>query len=138
MYNIIMIDRLKSMGFYDDPWCVGFEQNMIKSVEGTESKGYWLSTLRNTNYNDPLYHANRIKYLMNHCVDLFYPILILGVFDTIPCLSNKTRYVPSILDGWHRLYAHIELGLSTIFALYKGDKDLLDYLEGKGENYARM
>jgi hypothetical protein len=115
----ILVDRLYEL-VDPDPWGVGFKMEMLDDSLFKSSEPYgWHSDW------DARLHANRIRYLADS-PELHVPIEV----DNL-CEGRNIYAMPVILDGHHRLFAHVWLGIKTIRASYGGRLDVLDYLKGK-------
>lgn len=75
---------------------------------------------------DRAWHAARCLWLSEHPPELETPI----VMDN-HCYGGKVYPLPTIMDGWHRLFAHKLLKREKIAVSYGGRVDLLNYLSGK-------
>ena len=117
--STIILDRLSEfIGPDCDPWGVGNVMHLIGTIKGV------LDEPRNENWSKKK-HIQRIQYLLTS-YQLDDPI-------SIDCLCSQYEIlpIPTILDGWHRLYAHWYLGRRTIKANFGGLIDLLEYLTGE-------
>jgi hypothetical protein len=78
----------------------------------------------------PIYHRRRVRY--------FVDLLRAGTpLDPIE-VGNEELYgvpMPILLDGHHRLVAHVLAGSLSANATYEGDPDLFAYLSGKTSKY---
>lgn len=118
----ILVDRLFKL-VSEDPWGAGFKMKMLDESLSKRSAYYgWFEDW------DARLHADRIRYLAD-APELHDPIQI----DNL-CDRDHIYPVPLIVDGHHRLFAHVWLGLKTIGANYSGRYDLLDYLKGKRDS----
>jgi len=121
----LIVERLWQ--FYDgwfDPWEVGFKMEMIGQGDWVQSEPFrppddlW----------DAERHAARIRYLVSNPQFLEDPVEIDNVCD-----GGHIYAEPVILDGHHRLAAHVWLGMERINATYGGRCDFLEYLKGNLE-----
>jgi hypothetical protein len=120
--DLIRVDRL--VGYFDldcDPWRSGFTMDLIKTVTGSQVDCFSKSE-EDWSASD---HARRIKTIAASPILLNDPIEL----DN-DCHGGKVLPVPCVLDGWHRIYAHVALKIDTIRVHYSGRIDLLNYLRG--------
>lgn len=47
------------------------------------------------------------------------------------CYGMTIAPIPELIDGWHRLFAHVVKKDETIRVSYSGRMDLLRYLQGR-------
>lgn len=122
-----LLDRLEEFfGDVTDPWGVGFHESMIAHASPILARypyfGAWSA----------VQHAGRIVHLMKTPADLTHPI-------AIDCRCNQGHVSPDpvIVDGWHRYFAHRELGSKVVPASFSGRVDLANYLSGKRKTRPR-
>ena len=112
-----------------DPWgCTEpFLIEMIDEVQADQLSSYADVEMSNDQLKkrrvDPMWHAARIRWLLEHPENLEDPI-------SMDCVCNYGAIypVPEIVDGWHRFFAYRYLGKRKIPAFFSGRVDLLDYL----------
>jgi len=115
----IIVERLAEFAA-EDPWGAGFNMKMLDDSLSKRQTPYgWLDDW------DARLHADRIRYLADS-PELHNPIEV----DN-ECHNNDILPVPVIIDGHHRLFAHVWLELQTIEVIYGGRLDVLDYLKGE-------
>lgn len=125
----VIVGRLRYYNTTEDPWRCEFKLKMIDEVtdEDMETLGIHQSHDElNCNVKDPRWHAARISYLIRNPELLDEPISI-----DCQCAGGNVYPIPEILDGWHRLFAHVYLGRERINATFGGLVELVEYLEGK-------
>jgi len=126
-YEEILVERL--WRFYDstfDVWGVGFSMDMLDKAKPSNGEIYaWM----NCHEWEVEQHANRIRFMTETPEVLEFPIEVDNV-----CAGSAILPCPVILDGHHRLAAHVWLGRKTIRARYGGRVDLLDYLTGASDD----
>lgn len=133
----VLLKRLKELGIHpfvcdSEPWWINYDNKI--SVYGL------LNRIKKENkimYDGQIEwsaadHARRIYYLSKHSKDLYVPIKMDSYYDREMKMS-----LPSIEDGWHRLYAHYYLNKKFINVQYRSfsSKKLLNYLIGKVDDY---
>lgn len=131
-WSSMRVSHIKMKRLHDylgkpDPWGCGFEFDMIDKDAG------FIAHERHDDVapvTDPMWHAARIVYLTKNVHLLLTPIEV----DN-ECHNNQIYPIPVLLDGWHRYFAHLYLGFETIRCTYGGLLDLLDYLEGKTDDF---
>jgi hypothetical protein len=120
MVDAVRVDRLREFEISDDPWGVGFEWEMLTSAPEvstcfSKTGGDWT----------PEQHAGRIRFFMNH------PEQITPLHVDNVCSGRHILPLPVLVDGWHRFFAVIALGVETVDVEYGGRLDVLDYLVGR-------
>jgi len=112
-----------------DPWGCSkpFNLKMVDEVQADQLSSYPKVSKSNDQLKkrkvNPMWHAARIRWLLEHPENLEDPISVDAV-----CNYGVVYPVPEIVDGWHRFFAYRYLGKRKIPAFFSGRVDLLDYL----------
>jgi hypothetical protein len=119
--ELFLLERLEE--FLDtiiDPWGAGFRLEMVLTAKPRALR------YRPQSPRSAVWHAGRVRYLMQHPEELEHPIDI-----DCECVRGQVLAVPIILDGWHRYSAHRMLKSRVVPASFGGRVDLARYLSGK-------
>jgi hypothetical protein len=121
----ILVSRLERLW---DPYAVlDMSPRDFLGLEGTQPKSRYVSELSRTG----AYHRGRVRYFVD-CLragEDLDPIEIDNLCSGFQCYP-----IPVVIDGNHRLIAHLILQRDTIPATYGGRLDLFDYLQGDRED----
>lgn len=126
---------------FEDPWGVDFKLERIgqgtseepvfgvprKRVDKSRRGGFPVANLYAPPVSDKAakWHAGRVRYLISHPEQLADPIEV----DCV-CEGTTILPVPTIVDGWHRFFAHVWTEQRVINATFGGLVDVAEYLEG--------
>lgn len=126
--DLILVERLHPYLEGVDPWDIGFDPTMIRMVPRPRKRPWDIDWGDDWTAHD---HVRRIAFFLEDPTRIT-PIMLDNVCD-----YGFIYAEPVLVDGWHRWFATLHLGLKTVPASYSGRLDLLRYLTGKRKTRPR-